>query len=73
MLAIARKAKMQIVTEAGEADLSLKLPAADFASVTDEFLEERVALFDFALKAQVKAFRTFAEAFIPPAEAREED
>jgi len=69
MLAIARKAKMQIVTEAGEADLYLKLPPADYASVTDEFLEERVALFDYALKSQMKVFRTIAEAFLPQTEA----
>lgn len=69
MLAIARKAKMQIVTEAGEADLYLKLPPADYASVTDEFFEERVALFDYALKSQVKVFRTIAEAFLPQPEA----
>jgi RimJ/RimL family protein N-acetyltransferase len=69
MLAIARKAKMQIVTDAGEADLYLKLPPADLASVTDEFLEERVALFDFALKSQVKALRTIAEGFMPQADA----
>jgi RimJ/RimL family protein N-acetyltransferase len=66
MLAIARKAKMQIVTEAGEADLYLRLPLADYASVTDEFLEERVAVFDYALKSQVKMLRTIAEAFLPP-------
>ena len=60
---------MQIVTEAGEADLYLKLPPADYASVTDEFLEERVALFDYALKSQMKVFRTIAEAFLPRTEA----
>lgn len=68
MLAIARKAKMKIVTEAGEADAWLGLPPGDVATVTGEFLEERVALFDFALKAQVKAMRTLAGALLPRAD-----
>ncbi len=65
MLAIARKRKMRIITEASEAECYLKLLPPDIASVTSEFLHERVALFDYALKAQVHAAVTLARAFLP--------
>jgi GNAT superfamily N-acetyltransferase len=65
MLAIARKRKMRIITEASEAECYLKLPPPDIASVTSEFLHDRVALFDYALKAQVHAAVTLARAFLP--------
>jgi GNAT superfamily N-acetyltransferase len=65
MLAIARKRNMRIITEASEAECYLKLPPPDIASVTSEFLHDRVALFDYALKAQVHAAVTLARAFLP--------
>jgi GNAT superfamily N-acetyltransferase len=65
MLAIARRRNMRIITEASEAECYLKLPPPDVASVTSEFLHDRVALFDYALKAQVHAAMTLARAFLP--------
>jgi len=65
MLAIARRRKMRIITEASEAECYLKLPPPDVASVTSEFLHDRLALFDYALKAQVHAAVTLARAFLP--------
>lgn len=49
---LARKLGMDIVTEASEADARLSLPPADASSLFGEVLEQRVALFDHALKAQ---------------------
>jgi hypothetical protein len=60
MMHIARKAGMSIVTEAGEAAAHLELPPADAATIAQELLQERVALYDIALKAQLKAARRFA-------------
>lgn len=63
MIRIARKAGMRIVTEAGEADAHLELPPANVATITEELVSERVALFDFALKAQLAAARSISDAF----------
>jgi hypothetical protein len=60
MMHIAAKAGMKIVTAAGEADAYLELPPADAATIAQELLQERVALFDVALKAQLKAARRLA-------------
>jgi RimJ/RimL family protein N-acetyltransferase len=60
MMHIARKAGMNIVTAAGEAAAHLALPPADAATIAQELLQERVALYDIALKAQLKAARRFA-------------
>jgi len=51
MMHLARKQGMDIVTEAGEADAWLRLPAPDAASYFGAVFAQRVALFDFALKA----------------------
>ena len=67
MLHIARKLGMTIVVNTGEADAFLKLPPADPASVAGEFVDQRLALFDYALKAQAIRFREIAEGS-PPAE-----
>lgn len=48
---LARKQGMAIVTEAPEADAQLSLAPADAASFFGEVLEQRVALFDYALKS----------------------
>jgi GNAT superfamily N-acetyltransferase len=50
MMRLARKQGMAIVTEAGESDAWLKLPPADAGSHFGEVFEQRVALFDHALK-----------------------
>jgi RimJ/RimL family protein N-acetyltransferase len=52
MMHIARKLGMNICIDTGEADAFLKLAPADPASVTGEFVEQRLALFDYALKSQ---------------------
>ncbi len=49
---LASKLGMDIVTDAPEADARLSLPPADASSFFGEVLEQRVALFDHALKAQ---------------------
>jgi len=60
MMHLARKAGMTIASEAGEADAYLELPPADAATIAQELLQERVALLDVALKAQVIAARRLA-------------
>jgi GNAT superfamily N-acetyltransferase len=57
MMHIARKLGMKICVDTGEADAFLKLPPADQASVAGEFVEQRLALFDYALKAQAMRIR----------------
>ena len=54
---IARKYGMSIVTEGGDADAHLPLPPASPASIAGEFVTERFALYDYALKAHVAAWR----------------
>jgi GNAT superfamily N-acetyltransferase len=63
MLHIARKLGMNICIDTGEADAYLKLRPADPASLAGEFVLQRVALFDYALKAQAMRVR---EANAPP-------
>ena len=60
MLHIARKLGMAICIDTGEADAFLKLPPGDPASVAGEFLDQRLALFDYALKAQAMSLRRLA-------------
>lgn len=50
MMRLARKQGMAVVTEAGETDAWLQLPPADAGSHFGEVFEQRVALFDHALK-----------------------
>jgi RimJ/RimL family protein N-acetyltransferase len=54
MMHIAKKAGTRIITDAGEADAWLELAPADVASIAREWTEERVALFDYALKAHAR-------------------
>jgi GNAT superfamily N-acetyltransferase len=63
MMHLARKQGMAIVVAAGEAGASLKLPQADAASRFGAVFEQRLALFDYALKAQLKNARRLAGAF----------
>lgn len=62
MMHIARNSGMQIVRDASDADAYLNLPRSDSASLTDELLAKRVALFDFALKSQVSMARSISRA-----------
>ncbi len=61
---LARKQGMQIVAEAGEADAKLKLPPADASSYLGAAFDQRVALFDHALKTQLASARRLADALI---------
>jgi len=54
---IARTSGMDIVAEQGDADAYLALSPASPASVTGEYLIDRLALFDYALKAQIAALK----------------
>ena len=54
---IARRAGMHIVTEFGDADAHLTLPPASAGSIAEELVADRVALYDYALKAQVAAWK----------------
>jgi GNAT superfamily N-acetyltransferase len=63
MVHLARKQAMEIVTECGEADAWLKLPQPDAGSFFGEAFAQRLALFDFTLKAQLAQARHLLEAF----------
>jgi GNAT superfamily N-acetyltransferase len=63
MMHLARSQGMDIVTEAGEADAWLRLPPADVSSHFGEIFEQRVALFDHAMKTQVRNVGRIADAF----------
>ena len=65
ILHIARKLGMTICVDSGEADAFLKLRPADPVSVTGEFVEQRLALFDYALKAQAMRIKEFESALRP--------
>ena len=62
MMRLARRQGMEIVTEAGESDAWLRLAPPDAASHFGEVFEQRVALFDYALKSQLSATRRVAAA-----------
>ena len=57
MMHIARKSGMQIIYAAGDVDAHLALSPASAASITGEFLTDRLALYDDALKAHVAAWK----------------
>lgn len=65
MMRLARRQGMDIVTQSGEADAWLRLAPADAASHFGEVFEQRVALFDYALKSQVASARRLAAALTP--------
>jgi GNAT superfamily N-acetyltransferase len=59
---IARTSGMELVVEAGDADAHLALSPASPASVTGEYLTDRLALFDYALKAHVATLKGISSA-----------
>ena len=61
MIHIAKKAGMEIFRLHGEADAYLKLLPANPASVMQEAVEEQVATFDYALKANTRAATKWLE------------
>lgn len=68
MMHIARKAGMEIVLDAAEVEAHLRVPPGDPVSYTEEFIDDRVGLFDLALKSQFLAARTFTEAMASAAD-----
>ena len=54
--------------DTGEADAFLKLSPASPASVTGEFVEQRLALFDYALKSQAMRIKELNAPARPPEE-----
>jgi GNAT superfamily N-acetyltransferase len=61
MMHIAKKSGMSICIDTGEADAFLKLTPADPVSVTGEMFDQRLALFDYALKTQTAALRRITD------------
>jgi GNAT superfamily N-acetyltransferase len=57
MMHLARKQNMRIVAESGEADARLELPPATPSSIAQALFDERVGLFDYALKSQFDTVR----------------
>lgn len=57
ILRLARKQGMRIVAGSGEADAQLELPPASPASIAQALFDERLGLFDYALKSQFDAAR----------------
>ena len=70
MMHIARKSGMTIVAAAGDADAHLALSPADPASITGEYMTDRFALYDYALKAHVAAWKRVNAALEGAAPAR---
>lgn len=56
MMRIARKSGMDVVTIGGEADAHLKLSPSNFGTIAAELLQDRVALYDYALKSYVMRY-----------------
>lgn len=65
MIRIARKAGMQIRRSYGEADAYLKLLPANMSSVMLEAVQEQVAQFDYAYKANNRAAIKWLNNYIP--------
>ncbi len=64
MMRLARRAGMEVVIDSGDADAHVALPPATPMSVTSEMLAERVALYDYALKSNVEAWRRMGAALM---------
>ena len=63
MMHIASKSGMRVVgAGAGETDAHLELPPPDAANVANELMQERVALWDIAMKAQFLSAKKIARA-----------
>lgn len=64
MIHIARKANMDVVIDSGDADAHVALPPSDPRSLQNEAFAERLALYDFALKAHVETMRRVGLAMV---------
>lgn len=69
IMRIARRFGMDIVTDIGDADAHLELPPASPASITGEFITDKFALYDYALKAHVAGWKRINAALLGPAPA----
>lgn len=63
MLHVARCAGMHVVHDNGEVDAWLSLAPRDASTLTEAYMQNRVALFDLALKSQALATRKMTGAF----------
>jgi RimJ/RimL family protein N-acetyltransferase len=63
MMHLAKKQEMDIESTGGESDAWLQLPPADTSSYMNSMFEQRVALFDHALKSQLAGVRRAANNF----------
>jgi GNAT superfamily N-acetyltransferase len=66
---IARRFGMDVVTSIGDADAHLELPPASPASIAGEFVTDRFALYDHALKAHIAAWKRINAALMEAAPA----
>lgn len=57
ILHLAHKQKMRVVAQCGEADARLELPPASPASIAQALFDERLGVFDYALKSQLDSAR----------------
>jgi GNAT superfamily N-acetyltransferase len=57
MMRIAHQLGMCVITECGESDGQLELPAGDFQSLFDEMAQQGLALYDYSAKAGIAAAR----------------
>nr|WP_245983165.1 GNAT family N-acetyltransferase [Trinickia fusca] len=64
MMHIAKKAGMKIEYAYGNADAYLTLPPADQTSIIAEMLQEQAAVFDYAIKRQVRRTTQLVEAMM---------
>jgi len=62
MMHLARKQRMEIGADTGEADAWLKLAPADASSYMSAVFDERAALYDYVLKSQLAGARRVASA-----------
>jgi GNAT superfamily N-acetyltransferase len=69
IMRIARRSGMSIVTDSGDADAQLELPPASPASITGEFVTDRFAQYDHAIKVQAAAWAHL----VRPATAADQD
>ena len=64
IMRIARKFGMDVVTAIGDADAHLELPPASPTSIAGEFVTNRFALYDHALKAHLAAWQRINAALL---------
>ena len=64
IMRIAQRFGMDIVTGVGDADAHLALAPASPVSITSEFVTDRFALYDYALKAHVLAWKSINAALL---------